>query len=291
MSKSVFLAVGHDGLRMVSTDGRKWEAPQLGKEGETYRAAAFGNGRCVAVGSYGGNNILASSADGKSWQMMSHDARYSRYVRGLVFGKGAFFAVGGDPGAVGVARPFVLRSTDGKTWTGPHDIPGKFIIRRVAFGNDRFVGVGDRGRRSASPDGLNWKDASEVRAIDTLIDVAFGNGVFVGVGLHGLRMTTTDGLNWTDRQTGEEGEHLNAVLWAKDRFVAVGAGATFTSPDGRKWERHANTNAPLTVAYGKGVFIGPRWKGRLMRSTDGVRWEEVLKADRHVEAVAFGELG
>jgi len=79
-------------------------------------------------------------------------------------------------------------------------------------------------------------------------------------------------------------------VWAKDRFVAVGAGATFTLKDGLKWERIPNSDAPVSMAYGAGVFVGPRWRGRLMRSTDAVKWEEVHKADSHLEAVAFAEL-
>jgi len=291
MAKPLFLAVGHNGLRLSSADGKTWSAPQLGKEGETYRTVAVGNGRGVGIGGYGGGNIFAVTRDGSSWKTEFKDAKYVQYVRGLGFGNGIFLGLGGDPGAVGVGRPFVLTSQDGEKWDGPHDIPGKFILRRVAHGNKLFVGVGDRGRRAASPDGLQWKDAPEVKAIDTLIDVAFGNGVFVGVGLNGLRMATTDGLKWTDRQVGEEGEHLNAILWARDQFVAVGAGATYLSPDGLKWERHPNSNAPTTAAYGAGVFVGSRWKGRLMRSTDGIAWEEVLHCEHHVTAVAFGEVG
>jgi len=91
------------------------------------------------------------------------------------------------------------------------------------------------------------------------------------------------------REGEVEGEHLNAVVWANDRFVAVGAGATYFSADGRKWERKPNADAP--VAFGDGVFVGAKWKGRLMRSLDAVKWEEVHRAERHVEAVAFGDLG
>jgi hypothetical protein len=80
------------------------------------------------------------------------------------------------------------------------------------------------------------------------------------------------------------------VVWAKDKFVAVGVGVTFFSSDGMKWERSANENAPNSVAYGAGVFVGPRWKGRLMQSIDGIKWSEVHKADYHIEAVTFGEL-
>jgi hypothetical protein len=290
MPKPLFLAVGHNGLRMTSAEGLAWSAPLVGKEGETYRCAAGGNGRLAAIGGFGGSNIFASTSDGIAWKPSLKDAQYARYIRGLGFGKGIFLALGGDPGAVGAARPFTFTSNDGEKWDGPHDIPGKFMVRRAAFGNDRFVAVGDRGRRAASPDGKTWTDAAEVKAIDTLIDIAFGNGVFVGVGLNGLRMLTRDGVKWTDRQTGDEGEHLNSIVWAKDRFVAVGAGATFFSTDGVKWERAANAEAPLSVVHGNGIFIGPRWKGRLMRSTDAIKWTMVAKADHHVEAVAFAEL-
>jgi hypothetical protein len=291
MPKSLFIAAGHNGSRTTSADGKAWSPLELGKDGETYRCAASGNKSVAIVGSYGGSNIFASTTTGTTWKTSVKDAQYSRYIRGLGFGNDIFLGLGGDPGSVGLARPFVVTSGDGEKWDGPFDIPGKFMVRRLAFGNKRFVAVGDRGRRATSPDGKTWTDAPEVKAIDTLIDVAFGNGVFVGVGLHGLRMLTTDGVKWTDRQTGEEGEHLNSVVWAKDRFVAVGAGATLTSKDGLKWERAANTDAPLTVAYGNGIFVGPRWKGRLMRSTDAVKWEEVLKTEHHLETVVFAELG
>jgi hypothetical protein len=290
MAKSFFLAAGHSGLRLTSADGLTWSAPQVGKEGETYRCAAGGAGKLAAIGSFGGSNIFAATADGTNWKTSTRDAQYARYIRGLTFGADQFLALGGDPGAVGLARPFVFTSTDGEKWDAPHDIPGKFMLRRAAFGNKKFVAVGDRGRRAASPDGKTWTDAPEVKAIDTLVDVTFGNGVFVGVGLNGLRMTTADGLKWTDRQTGDEGEHLNSVVWAKDRFVAIGSGATYVSTDGVKWERTANSDAPVTAVYGGGAFVGSRWKGRLMRSTDGVKWTEVLKADHHIEALAFGEL-
>jgi hypothetical protein len=290
MTKSLFLAVGHNGLRLTSPDGKTWSQPMLGKEGETYRCAAGGKGLLAAIGSYGGSNIFASSADGVAWKTSIKDAQYARYIRGLGFGNDIFLALGGDPGSVGLARPFVFTSTDGEKWEGPHDIPGKFMVRRVAFGNKLFVAVGDRGRRAASPNGRTWTDAPEVKAIDTLVDVAFGNGVFVGVGLHGLRMVTLDGVKWTNRQMGDEGEHLNSVVWAKDRFVAAGVGATFISTDGLKWERIANADAPLSVAYGAGLFVGPRWKGRLMRSADGVKWDEAHKIDFNIEAVTFVEL-
>jgi hypothetical protein len=285
---NLFVAVGLDGLRISSKDGKTWTDAQTGREGESYRAVCFGNGLCVAVGSFGGDNILANTADGKTWKTGKHEAKYVKYIRGLCFGKGEFLALGGDPGCVGCSNPFVMFSKDGLTWDGPHAVPGKHMLRRAAWGADRFVAVGDRGRRAASKDGKEWTDAPETKAIDTLVDVAFGNGVFVGVGLHGLRARSADGLKWDARQPGEEGEHLNSVVFSGGKFVAVGVGATYTSADGEKWDRTVNENAPQVSTHGRGVFVGAAWKGRLFVSADGAKWTETHKAERHVLAVAFG---
>ena len=284
----MFVAVGHNGLRLTSANGLEWANQQLGKEGEVFRAVAFGNGVFAAVGSFGGRNMTAATRDGVEWKLGGNDAKYSRYFRGLVFGGGKFLALGGDPGTVGAAKPFVSTSADGVEWSELKDIGGKFIIRRVAVGNERFVGVGDRGRRAFSKDGLVWEDAPNTKPIDTLVDIAFGNGTFVGVGLHGLRMTTTDGVTWSEPMRGQEGEHLNSIVWAQNRFVAVGAGATWISPDAVKWERQPNQDAPLNCVFGGGAFIGSMWKGRILRSTDGVRWTQVFKSEYHVEALAAG---
>ena len=288
---ALFVAVGLDGLRIVSKDGKTWTDAQTGREGESYRAVAFGNGLCVAVGSFGGDNILAATADGKTWKTGKHEAKYVKYMRGLTFGNGQFLALGGDPGCVGCSNPFVMISKDGLTWDGPHTVPGKHMLRRAAWNGERFAAVGDRGRRSVSQNGRVWGDSLAAKALDTLADITFGNGAFVGVGLHGLRMRSVDGMIWTARQTGEEGEHLNSVVFAGGQFVAIGVGVTFTSKDGEKWERHTNVNAPQVAAESGGVFVGAAWKGRLFSSPDGIKWTETHKAERHVLAVAAGSIG
>ena len=286
---SRFVAVGHNGQRVVSENGADWTGLQLGKEGEVYRAAAAGGGVHVAVGNFGGKNLLAATRDGgATWTVSQSDAQYKYYLRSVVFGEGGFLGIGGDPGAVGSSAPFVLRSADGVAWSDYLPIPGRNIITRVAWGNGMFVGVGDRGRRAMSKDGKDWKDVPSPKAVDTLVDVAFGAGRFVGVGLHGLRSTTEDGLSWPHRFAGEEGEHINSVIWTGDRFVAVGQGGTYFSPDGLEWTRKENKDAPLNAAFGAGVFVGTHWKGRILMSKDAVEWRQVYKAEHHLEAVAFG---
>ena len=288
LEKPLFFAVGHRGGRCASTDGKQLSELTTGREGEIYRAIACGNGRAVAVGTFGGSNQFGTTTEGATWQTSTQDAKYRYFLRGLCFGGDRFLGLGGDPGSVGSSSPFVMSSSNGIQWSALSPITGKEILRRAACGNDRFVAVGDRGRRATSKDGETWEDAPNSRALDTLIDVAFGAGVFVGVGLHGLRMTTADGITWSEPLRGEEGEHLNVVVWTGKEFVAVGQGATLTSPDGRRWERTPNQNAPITMAYGNGQFVGAAWKGRLLVSNDAVTWEDAHRVPQHIEAVAWG---
>ena len=284
----MFLAVGHNGIRIISKDGQTWGKPELGKEGQTYRAAAFGNGRFACVGTFGGDNIMASSADGAKWELGKRDGKYKDYFRGLTFGNGTFMALGGDPGTVGSAKPFVAFSKDGVQWDENAPCDGKAMLRRAVFGKSAWVGVGDRGRIASSPDGKTWTDAPGTKPIDTLIDVTFGNGVFVGVGLHGLRRTSADGTTWAEPIRGNEGEHLNSIVFTGKEFVAIGAGATYFSPDGKMWKRTPNKNAPTFATFGGGVFVGTSWRGRLLRSADGVDWKDVHKVEHPIEAVTFG---
>lgn len=285
----LFVAVGQDGVRIVSENGTDWKNAQVGKDGETYRAIAFGNGRFAAVGSYGGDNIYATTTDGAAWETGKKEAKYIKYIRGIGFDGKQFIGIGGDPGSVGSSKPFLLTSPDGKTWSDTIEVPGKTIIRRLAFGKGLIVGVGDRGRRSVSRDsGITWLDAPDTKAIDTLADVAFGNGRFVGVGLHGLRMSSDDGLAWSAPQRGPEGEHLNSIIWTGARFVAIGAGATYFSSDGSEWKREPNQNAPLSAAFGGGTYAGTQWRGRLLMSKDAIAWTDIHKIPQHIEALCFG---
>ena len=288
---ALFVAVGQDGLRVVSEDGATWKNSQAGKEGETYRAVVFGNGRFVAVGSYGGDNIVASTSDGAAWETGKKEAKYSKYMRGLGFdpAQKQFIAIGGDPGSVGSSAPFMVTSPDGRTWSDFQSVPGKNMIRRIAFGKGLIAGVGDRGRRAASSDGgKTWQDAPDVKAIDTLADIAFGAEKFVGVGLNGLRMSSDDGLAWSAPQRGDEGEHLNTIIWTGKEFAAIGAGATYFSADGVTWKKTPNQSALLTACFGGGVYVGTQWKGRILISKDAVAWTQVHKAEQHIEAVCFG---
>ena len=81
------------------------------------------------------------------------------------------------------------------------------------------------------------------------------------------------------------------MIFDGKQFVGVGQGATYRSPDGQKWERSPNTNAPTICAYGGGIYVGSLWPGKLLRSTDAIHWEIIRELPHHVLALTYGHLG
>jgi len=281
MAKNGFyLAVGHNGIRMSSKDGRKWTDPQTA-DGKYFRTVAFGNGTAIAVG----KRDYSVTKDGLNWSKPQNLPKGGNGIVFLTFGAGRFIGVGTDVNYNGTTFYY---TEDGQNWSKPTDQKGKGLLRMV-WGDGQFVAVGGSGRIARSKDGEKWEDAPDTKPIDTLIDVAYGDGNYVGVGLHGLRMWSDDGLKWRFKQRGLEGEHFNSVVWTGEKFVAVGNGGTIESPNGRSWERTPNENAPLACCYGDGVFVGSHWRGRVLRSTDGYKFDEVLKLDDHVDAIIYAE--
>jgi len=163
-------------------------------------------------------------------------------------------------------------------------------LRGIAFGDGRFVVVGDQGTILTSTDGANWIARTPGTNQVDLYAVAFGAQGFVAVG--GTRESDSqpvacgspDGLSWTPRDMGALrltwGNWLQAVTFGGGQYVAVGGNYTTntvqTSPDGVVWtmrDSHlSNTGlTPLScVAYGNGTFVAAgAW---LSTSPDGITW-------------------
>lgn len=285
-----FAAVGLDGLVMTSADGREWQEKSLG-DGISLQHVCFGDGRCVVAGKHGATAKYAASSDGSSWRQGDGEKSYTGGDVGIFHFKGKFFAVSGDGANAGDNKPRIASSSDGVKWSGYESISGKRRFSAFASNGNIIVAAGDKGRRAWSNDGMDWKDDEGARPLDTMISMAYGNGIFVGSGLHGMRMTTKDGKSWSSRIDGEEGEHINSMLWTGEQFVGVGLGATYFSPDGLTWSRQPNENAPTCATYGNGLFVGVRWKGRILVSKDALRWEESHRGPNHLEKVVFGPFG
>lgn len=278
-----FVAWGHQGLRMHSANGRDWSKPIFEKKNYVFNSGLYGDGRFVLLAKYGKKAAFFGSENGSDWENLSEQEPDAR-ILDLAYGNGRYVAIGGDMNG---GKSTAMISKDAKKWE-VKQYGDKNLLMQITHGQ-RFVAVGYKGRVAVSDDGQTWQESEPLPELDTFISIQAGNGVYVGGGLHGLRMTSQDGIKWEHRVVAEEGQHINSVLWTGEQFVCVGLGVTFFSSDGKTWTSQPNENPPLQATYGNGLFVGSRWKGRILVSQDAIHWEEVLRAPDHITGVCFGE--
>lgn len=275
--RSAFVAVGDDGRRAVSTDdGLTWTLVGGGDAGAAkLNSVAFGNDRFVAVGTmYTPAFHAASTTDFKTWKWTDTlvgnvGGRYQvafgagRFVavrhgstsvsdngvdwatydvdfdfQGLTFGNDKFVAAGARRGVAAVAT-----SADGISWT-PTTIGGA-TLTDIAYGNGRFVGVGDKGRRGTSLDGTSWTFHPGTSS-QLFFGVVFGKGLFVA----NDGRTTSDGLSWTAPILRD-----GATAYGGGTFVhfSFAEKAVYRSTNGTSWGKPVQTFPwrVESVAYGE----------------------------------------
>jgi len=172
--------------------------------------------------------------------------------------------------AVGRRGARVFSTDGGATWQAANQ--GSVTLRRLAYGNGRFVAVGEdryevEPRLQVSTDGKVWEDRPlPVGPGVDLTDIAFGKtrdrlgrsvGGFVVIGSDGVVLHSIDGLQW-EQQALDTNVWLAAIAWAGDRFLVLSTeGLVFSSLDGRRWTRLPSSfMGPVSrLAYGNGWFV------------------------------------
>ena len=188
----------------------------------------------------------------------------------------------------------------------------------IAFGNNMFVGVGDRGI-SYSYDGILWDSAGRcvfTNSAGTVINsfplgsvtygTVGGNPLFVAASNstsveYGI-VISSDGINW--RQVALTfaftSQAWQGVAFGNGVFVAVnntasGVGNRITwSNDGETWNFSTvpNLNTLTCVAFGNGVFVALANSGvgnRCMTSTDGSLWTaRTTPVDNNWKSLVYG---
>ena len=247
---------------------------------------------CLAVTFLLVTSAVADSLDRWNWRNPSPPLNP---LAAIAYANGTFVAVGGRFG-------YILRSTDGTNWTRQWTPTDEITVEEirsfwlygVAWGNGRWVAVGEGGVVLSSPDARCWTrhDSGIVQRLNA---VAYGNGTFVAVGTGGRILTSTDGMTWAIRTPGVTTE-LRAVTHGNNMWVVVGGqisvfgipeeDALLTSPDGVTWtDRSAETpNFPAQslhgVTYGNNIFVAVGWSlasqegFSIYTSTDAVNWQQ-----------------
>lgn len=245
-----------------SPDGVSWTPgiPSVGNE--DLRGVAYGAGRFVAVGHYGGTE---SSETGEPTTWINHTPGWGQYNNAGVW-TGTNFVVVSTEG-------MIRTSPDGIHWT-LRDRPAERSLRCLACGAGLVVAGGDGGTIVTSDNqGANW--ALQVSYIDTTINgIGYAAGTFVAMGAAGVILTSPDGTNWLAQYSGVN-TTLRSVAHNGTTFVAVGdSGVVLTSPDTINWtpQTVGDTRALNSVAYAEGLFVAVGERNRIFSSPDGAIW-------------------
>jgi len=210
-----------------------------------------------------GFNAQADPLDNWHWLYPTATANT---INAICAGGGGFVAVG--------AYGTILSSPDGKTWS--HVDSGTLAtLWGVAFGNGRFVAVGD-GTILASSNSLDWTaSASGLLAGNDMEGITFGSGIFVGFSSDTI-FISTNGQDWASNAPGFE---MESVVYGQGVFEASGAGTNtsefFESSDGIHWTAANEQSISSGLIYGGLLFFANGYFATSTAnvvSTDGLNW-------------------
>lgn len=182
-------------------------------------------------------------------------------------GNGVFARVGGF-------SCMVLLSPDGTHWACQNSGTSSSLYA-IAFGNGRFVAVGNEGAVVTSADGASWKVVN-AGTEERLRSIVFAKGMFVAAGYNGAIVTSRNGLVWKVRNSGSD-DRLHGVTFGNDRFVAISKnGQIISSANGKKWNRlTALAGTFRAISYEEGTFSAKTGEGRILTSVDGLTWNSL----------------
>lgn len=284
-----FVAVGHSGVVLVSSNGSFW-SPVSSAVSSNLLGVTYANGIFVSVGAGG---VICRSTNGLNWTRSSSPT--TQTLNGVGFGNGIFIAAGN----IGT----LLTSPDGVTWTTRLSYTAENLMG-AAYGNGLFMAVGrdnsDPGSVITSLDGVMWTDRSYPQLGVAFYAVAYGAGQFVAMDARGVAYTSATGTNWSRRSTAN-GAYMFGATYAQGLFV--GAGGSFsgtsqaitTSADGFTWRLRSvnvtNSAALRAVAYGNGYFVAVGDKGLVLRSGPAFTLRSAVANGGNVEVSLAGEQG
>ena len=199
-------------------------------------------------------------------------------------------------------KPVVLPSTNDivKTKIGDNDmIIGSKNWNAIAYGNGKYVTVGNNGFVTSSSDGVNWETPKTV-GNSTWQDVKYINGKYMAVGganmANGARigelMTSTDGINWIGpTYISSRNNYTYSITYGNGKYVATGYPASVsTSTDGTNWKTFQLGGSPIFCSV---IFVGDKFVivdsyGGMRISLDGDTFTYVDAKGIELRDIAYG---
>lgn len=217
------------------------------------------------------------------WQISTTSLASDEYC-GIAYGNGKFVVVSDT----GTGNAYY--STDGNTWNPCTGISG--ILNSVAYGNNRFVAVGEA-TAFYSSNGISW---TAITTTDDFRGIAYGNGRFIAVG-DAVKALADGATAWTSITSAISGTDLYSVCYDTDRFIMVGQTAKSQyllngSTTCVLMTGNIGTDDLFSVAYNGTRFVAVGANGRSIRSTNGTSWSNMgnngLSSQSYYSIIPYG---
>ena len=206
----------------------------------------------VGVG-YGGIRVVSRDT-GKTWadraSFAADGVDDTNLLRAVVYGKGLWIATGWK----------LVTSTDGVTWVDhglitklPDPRPSCNIIEGLAFNDRTFYAACSPGTLLRSDDGLRWTQAGSIGDTGDHLFLTYRAGQFVAYGDTKTSFASADAVAWTPLPGLVQATYCNG-----------------------QWKNQSDCG---DVSWFDGVYLRPEWKGKIVRSTDGRKFDPVYVDD------------
>ena len=179
-------------------------------------------------------------------------------------------------------------------WQAMSGLDTSKVYRGVAYGDGKYVCIGDGSLSYFSTDGLSWTAQSipNMSSSYSLYGVTYGDGRFVCVGNNGYSYYSTDGQIWTAMRGLDTNKAYWGVTYGNGRFICVGHTVSYYSTDGETWQAMTglDTNySHMDATYGDGRFVCVSTYGLSYYSTDGETWQAMtgLDTSKNYRGVAY----
>jgi hypothetical protein len=224
---SYFVAVGHQGTMLRSSDGMTWNSLNSGSA-EDLQGICYGAGTLIAVGP---NTILVSMDQGLTWATRPApipNGERIRYLnnRFIILGAAQLGGTSGEHGSAEYAS-----SPDGLAWVTGRT-PPLIFPQDIVYGNQTYLALGGGSGNPSYPtlaissDLMNWTSPSPTPGA-WFRSGTFAYDQFVAVSSSaGQILTSTNGINWVEHAF--LGRELRSVIASPYGFVAAGDGVAYS---------------------------------------------------------------
>jgi len=164
--------------------------------------------------------------------------------------------------------------------------------RAIAYGNGKYVAVGDNGYVTTSTDGVNWTTPIQKQSgISNWSKIVYGNGKFFAFTNYGYVTTSVDGITWADPVKSNLSGQMTNVAYGNGKLVALSYGGRASiSTDGKTWT--VTYTSSLNTTYNLIIYANNRFIALCgtysICSTDGITWQENKISVGNSTDLAFG---